>query len=53
MLENIVVIVAVAAALIYVVSRFIRTGKPGSGCGCCSSRSSCPSADRRGPGNDC
>ncbi len=44
MLENIIVFVAVAASLVYVVSRFMRKGKSG-GCGCgCSD--SCPSAGK-------
>jgi hypothetical protein len=47
MLENIIVIAAVAASLIYVVSRFVRKGgSGGSSCGC-SSCGSCPSTNGR------
>ena len=43
MLENIIVIAAVALSLVYVVSRFVRKGKSGS-CGC-SGCGSCPSSN--------
>lgn len=44
MLENIIVIAAVAAALVYVIGRFIRKGK-GEGSCSCSGCSSCPSSN--------
>ena len=43
MLENIIVIAAVAASLVYVIGRFVRKGKAGGSCGC-SGCGSCPSS---------
>lgn len=44
MLEKIIVFIIIVAALALVVRRFVRSAKPGGGCGCCSSRGTCPSA---------
>lgn len=44
MLEKIIVFIIIAAALAFVVRRFLRSAKPDGGCGCCPSRGSCPSA---------